>query len=159
MNVFDEFLTIAAELETRRIEYALVGGVALAFHSIPRMTQDIDLLITPSAAVEVETMLPTLGYFESAQPWTFSNTNITLRRFMKVVGTRHLFVDVMVGNGAEHKEIIERALSAESAQALVKVAAKDDLIWLKRQRNSLQDRADIERLLNDEDRTSARRIE
>jgi hypothetical protein len=154
MNVFDEFLTIATELEKHRVDYALVGGVALAFHSIPRMTQDIDLLISEASADQVEAILVALGYFESASPWPFRNTNITLRRFMKVAGTRHLFVDVMIGNDPEHKQIIDRALAAESSQATVKVAAKDDLIWLKRQRNSLQDQADIESLLNDEDRAS-----
>ena len=155
MNVFDEFLTIAVELEKRRVDYALVGGVALAFHSIPRMTQDIDLLVDSSAADQIEAVLLALAYFESAQPWTFSNTNITLRRFMKVAGTRHLFVDVMIGNDPEHRGIIQRALTADSSQAVVKVATKEDLIWLKRQRNSLQDQADIERLLNDEDRTGS----
>ena len=159
MNVFDEFLTIARELERHGIAYAVVGGVSLAFHGIPRTTQDIDLLVPPQEAQAVAGLLESLGYFESAEPWTFSSTAITLRRFMKVVGTRHLLVDVMVGNESSHRDIVDRSLVAESHETVVRVARKEDLVWLKRQRNSLQDQADIERLSDDEDRTGPAGLE
>ncbi len=159
MNVFDEFLSIARELERRGVRYALVGGVALAYHAIPRTTQDIDLLVVPETADAVAAALESMGYFESAQPWTFPSTNITLRRFMKTAGTRRLLVDLMVGNEPRHREIVARAITADAPQTVVRVAGKDDLIWLKRQRDSLQDRADIERLSHDEDRTDPPRPE
>lgn len=146
MNVFDEFLTIARELERRGVAYALVGGVALAYHGTPRTTKDIDLLVTPGAAERIRDVLESLGYFESASPWTFSSTNITLRRFLKVIGERPLFVDLLVGNEDRHDRIVTSSILAEAAETKVRVALKEDLIWLKRQRNSLQDQADIENL-------------
>jgi predicted nucleotidyltransferase len=45
MNVFEEFNSLVKELETRKVRYALVGGVAMAFYTEPRFTRDIDLLI------------------------------------------------------------------------------------------------------------------
>ena len=45
MNIFEEFNHLAKELETRKVRYALVGGVAVAFYTEPRFTRDIDLLI------------------------------------------------------------------------------------------------------------------
>ena len=45
MNVFEEFNRLVKELETRKVKYALVGGVAAAFYTEPRFTKDIDLLI------------------------------------------------------------------------------------------------------------------
>jgi len=45
MNIFDEFIGIIKHIEREKIRYALVGGVAMAFYTEPRFTQDIDLLI------------------------------------------------------------------------------------------------------------------
>jgi len=44
------------------------------------------------------------------------------------------------------REIIANAIEARSEYGVVRVARKIDIIWLKKQRNSLQDQADIERL-------------
>lgn len=150
MNVFDEFLTIARELERKQVNYALIGGVALAYHGLPRFTKDIDLLIVPDDADGVRTVLESVGYFESAEPWTFSTTGITLRRFFRADGPEHLLVDVMICAEQRHRAIIENALLAQTPDATIRFAQKEDLIWLKRQRNSLQDQADIEGLSNDE---------
>lgn len=38
MDVFDEFAQLAQDLADRQIPYALIGGVALAFHAQPRCT-------------------------------------------------------------------------------------------------------------------------
>ena len=45
MNVFEEFKRLIQELEKQKVRYALVGGVAMAFYTDPRFTQDIDLLV------------------------------------------------------------------------------------------------------------------
>lgn len=45
MNVFDEFKRLVLELEKQKVKYALVGGVAMAFYTEPRFTQDIDFLV------------------------------------------------------------------------------------------------------------------
>jgi hypothetical protein len=49
------------------------------------------------------------------------------------------------------KKIIENAVIAESENGQVKIASKNDMIWLKSFRNSKQDQADIERLTHDKD--------
>ena len=46
---------------------------------------------------------------------------------------------------------IEKALVAESEEGEIKVARKEDLIWLKEQRNSEQDKVDVKKLKNEED--------
>ncbi len=42
MNLYDEFFNIIHEFENHDITYAVVGGIALAFHDKPRFTRDID---------------------------------------------------------------------------------------------------------------------
>lgn len=151
MNIFDEFSEIVAHLETNKINYALVGGVAVAFYAEPRFTQDIDLLLDPGHFEMVESLLNTSGYFESADPWTFQNTSLTLHRFLKVVDNEQMIIDILLAGNDALLRIIGDALEARSDYGLAHVAGKADLIWLKKQRNSLQDQADIERLEHERD--------
>jgi hypothetical protein len=40
-----DIVLVLAELARHRVEYALLGGTAMALHGFPRMTKDIDLLL------------------------------------------------------------------------------------------------------------------
>jgi hypothetical protein len=44
---FERFLLFLRELERNRVDYVLVGGVALNLHGIIRATEDIDLFVRP----------------------------------------------------------------------------------------------------------------
>lgn len=150
MNVFQAFQQLIWGLEKRRVRYALVGGVALAFHTEARFTQDIDLLVHGDDFDKVHDFLLGEGYFESAKPWTFSNVAIELHRFLKPVPPDdQMIMDILLAKDGKVAKIIEDAIEAESDQGNVRVAKKEDLIWLKRTRNSKQDQADIERLENE----------
>jgi hypothetical protein len=146
LNTFDEFLAIAGQLESSGSRYALIGGVALAFHSLPRFTQDVDLLVEVDDMEKVSRVLVNAGYFESAKPWRFQNANLELHRFMKTQGEDSMMIDVLLAEDEAHRGIIRDAVELESAKGLVRVARKEDLIALKRIRNSRQDQLDIEGL-------------
>jgi hypothetical protein len=150
MNVFDEFSRIIKHVEEQKIQYVLVGGVALAFYVEPRFTQDIDVLLVPEDFLKVKIILEENRYFESAEPWTFTNTPLTLHRFFKAVDNDQMIIDVLIAGNNKHLEIIKNALIAKGEHGIVHIANKLDIIWLKKQRNSLQDQADIERLMNEE---------
>lgn len=47
---WDDVKTLARYLDEADVEYALVGGYALAAHGYNRFTEDIDILVNPSAA-------------------------------------------------------------------------------------------------------------
>ena len=47
---WEDVKSIARALEEAGAEYALVGGYALAAHGFARFTEDVDLLVNPSAA-------------------------------------------------------------------------------------------------------------
>ena len=40
-----DLVRLLAELERQGVEYALLGGTAMALHGFPRMTKDIDLIL------------------------------------------------------------------------------------------------------------------
>lgn len=47
---WDDVLRIARWFEESGVDYALVGGYALAAHGLSRFTEDVDVLVDPSAA-------------------------------------------------------------------------------------------------------------
>jgi hypothetical protein len=61
-----------------------------------------------------------------------------------------MIIDLLVAGNKEHSAIIENSVIAQGEHGIARVAIKSDIIWLKRQRNSIQDQADIERLENEE---------
>jgi hypothetical protein len=153
MNVFEEFKGIVLELEKKKVRYALVGGVAMAFYSEPRFTRDIDILVDIDDFDKSKGLLEKDGYFESALPWTFRNVAIELHRFLKTIAPEDdMMIDILVAKDEEVRRIIQNAVNAESEEGRVMLADKKDLIWLKRSRDSKQDQADIERLEDDKDR-------
>jgi nucleotidyltransferase AbiEii toxin of type IV toxin-antitoxin system len=44
-----DIVLVLAELARHKVEYALLGGTAMALHGFPRMTKDIDLLLPRDA--------------------------------------------------------------------------------------------------------------
>ena len=149
MNAFDEFRLLISDLEKNNIRYALVGGVAMAFYDEPRFTKDIDIILFTDDLMKFKALIKSKEYFESTTPWTFQKINITLHRFIKIVDDDDMIIDALVPDLDIAQRIITNAVVAESENGQVRVAAKEDIIWLKSFRNSKQDQADIERLRNE----------
>ncbi|MCG8603690.1 nucleotidyltransferase family protein [bacterium] len=125
--------------------------MAMAFYDQPRFTKDIDIMVAPDDFQPLADILMTLGYEEKAKPWTFQSTEIVLHRFMKIEGDDYCLIDILVGKEDGHREIVENASSAESEDGEIKVARREDLIWLKEKRDSEQDKLDIRRLRGEKD--------
>ena len=47
--MFDDFKELLSIFNAHNVEYLIVGGYAVSFHSQPRATKDIDILIRPDA--------------------------------------------------------------------------------------------------------------
>lgn len=131
MSVFDEFLRLAAKLDQDKVPYALVGGVALAFHGHPRFTEDINILVDTNDVKQMEEILTSLGYFSSAKPWRRSS-GLILRRFFKTDSGVDFVIDLLEVVGENHCEAVARARVAEGQYGIVRVATAPDLIALKK---------------------------
>ena len=150
MDVFAEFEQRARELSNRSIPYALVGGVAMAFHIRPRFTKDIDFLIKSAHAAPMTALLMSMGYLPPADPWRIPRTHLALHRYVKSVPDDEFFVDVLVAESPEMEAIVDRALVvAPPNHPPARIAQRADIIQLKKLRSSPLDQADIA-LLQDE---------
>ena len=151
MELYREFFSLIEALNRKGLQYSVVGGIALAFHSLPRFTRDIDLLAKPVDLATYREILKELGYSELSKPWTFQNTKITLHRFGKKsfeANEELIVVDLLIGNEDRHAEIIEKSITDESPAGRVRLARREDLIWMKQIRGSKQDEVDIDNLEN-----------
>lgn len=146
MNLFDEFSAIVKAFQKKKMRFAVVGGLAMAFYDEPRFTRDIDILLHSEDEEKLIDAMTTLGYFESAEPWRFSNAPIVLRRFVKTQGEEFMPVDFLVGQTKRIDAIVDNALNQLWSKGTVRVARKDDIIKLKKGRGSDQDKVDIRKL-------------
>ncbi|HDZ01158.1 MAG TPA: hypothetical protein ENH52_06830, partial [Nitrospirae bacterium] len=44
----EDLKAVCRHLNEEGVEYILIGGFAMAYHGMPRMTEDIDILVEPS---------------------------------------------------------------------------------------------------------------
>jgi hypothetical protein len=147
---------LAVALEARGVRYALVGGVAVNLHGIPRMTYDVDLMVDMTASnldaceralrdVRLRPRLPialaTLvdagerGRLERERNLvavTFTDSNDPLRE-----------VDVLVAPSLEPERVVQRSIRCPLGEIELRLASLDDLIELKRRAGRAQDLADL----------------
>ena len=84
LDLYEELKILVAELEERKIDYALCGGLALAVHGIPRATVDIDILIPKILLNNVQRLAMELGYTQIAEPMIFARGAIEIHRISKI---------------------------------------------------------------------------
>lgn len=53
---------LSQRLEEAHISYAIVGGMALSLHGFARVTDDVDLLVTPEGLAKIHEVLVGRGY-------------------------------------------------------------------------------------------------
>jgi hypothetical protein len=146
MNLYDEFSAIVKAFQKRKVRFAIVGGLAMAFYDEPRFTRDIDVLLHSEDEGKMVDALSSLGYFESAKAWKFRNLPIVLRRFVKTRGEEFIPVDILVGKTKRIDAMVGNAVNQPWSKGKVSVATKEDIIKLKMSRGSDQDKVDIKKL-------------
>lgn len=143
MTLYGEFTRLVEKLSEHKIPYVVIGGLAVSYHVTVRATEDLDFLVLAPDVEKIRAIMRELGYLIETPPWTFQNTGLTLRRFNRFEDDQHLIIDIMSSADAQYTSMVQRAVVADTAAGPVRFACKQDLIFLKRQRNSPQDQLDI----------------
>jgi len=149
LRLIDEFGSIVDALSGERIEYAVVGALALAIHGAPRATTDVDLLLRPEDIDRALAAVQPLGYRLPAQRMTFAG-GVTVQRVTKVHEGEALTLDLLLAEGPLARAWSSRTV-VEAIGRRLSVVSRDALVEMKAQSGRLRDLADI-RLLQGEDR-------
>jgi len=150
---------LARAFDRRAVGYALVGGVAVNLHGVPRMTYDIDIVVrmdeaTLRAAAEA---LAELGLRCRLPVALASLADVAERTRLET--ERNLFavtftdpsdplreVDVLVAPSVDPDGVVERRIVRAAGSFDVAIASVDDLVRMKRAAGRPQDLADIAHL-------------
>lgn len=146
-------------LDLHGVEYAVVGGVAVNLHGVPRMTYDVDIVI----ATDTATLLACSRAMASLQlvarlPLRLEDLSDPAERD-RLERERNLIaltftdsanplreVDVLIGPSAEPDRVARGALTVDAGAFRVRIASLDDLISMKRRAGRPQDLADLAHL-------------
>ena len=147
LDLFEELVALIEGLESRGVEYALCGGLAMAVWGLPRATVDIDLLIPPSAVPAAEAVAGSLGYTVKARPMNFCDGAILIQRISKLdpAGGDVLMLDLLLVT-PPIEDVWTSRMRAEWDGGMISVVSREGMVKLKTFRSSGTDLDDIKRL-------------
>jgi predicted nucleotidyltransferase len=153
------YLDLFSALERHKVEYVLIGGLAISLHGIERATMDIDVTVamTPENLASLVEMARELGMtpmlpvklealtdLEQLAQW---HRERNLDAFaLKAPGAAGITLDVLLYPPVDFAGLRERARTFHAGKVPVVVASIDDLIALKQAVGRPIDLTDIEHL-------------
>jgi predicted nucleotidyltransferase len=141
-NDLREFLEL---LNSRGVDYVIVGAHSLAFHGRPRYTGDLDILVraTPENAGKLVQLLNQFGFAHAG----FRESDFTEPDQVIQLGRAPNRIDLLTSiSGVSSDEAFGARISAELDGIPVFIIGKDALIRNKRAVSRQQDLADLETL-------------
>jgi predicted nucleotidyltransferase len=154
-----DFKSIFKELNKQKIDYLVVGGLAVNFHGIPRMTYDIDLMIMLQSEniSKLVVKLTDWGYRPKVPINPMELADEAKRNFwiqekgMKALnfysGTFPIGeIDIVFDSPIPYDELKSRAVMVELEREKIPTISIHDLITLKQKSGRKQDIADVEYL-------------
>ena len=144
MDLFRELVSVIKGLKKKR--YLLTGGLAYALYVQPRFTQDIDFVVAEDDFDGIRQRLVQTGFLDQPDNiMVFKKARIG--RCVKVKGNDTVIVDFLLKHKNEFNRFYQRCNLISYRGVKIKVISGEDLIKLKRNRLSAQDKLDIDRLL------------
>lgn len=145
MTLFDELRSVVSALDGAGVDYALVGGLAVAVWGAPRATRDIDLLIQPDSLPRAMAAAHDCGFTLEALPFEFKD-GTRLQRVNKVDAEGNLVtVDFMLVDRNLAPAWAGRARLPFAGGDIV-VIGREALIAMKALAGRPQDIADVQSL-------------
>jgi len=145
MNIQQDFEELLKLLEEHKVEYLIVGGYAVAFHGYPRFTKDIDIYYNISA-INIQRLQKALEKFgfptkDLPSELFYSKGNII------TFGIEPVRVDIINEiSGVEFNDAWKKRVRGNYGTTKVNFINKTDLIKNKTSTPRLQDKADAEKL-------------
>ena len=139
---FKEFLGLLLE---ESVEFALVGGFAVAYHGYPRFTGDMDILIDRDQA-NAEKVLKALARFGFGS-LRIAVSDLTTEANVIQLGFPPVRIDLITSiDGVENEEVFANRLFDDFYGLKIPIISLDHLKRNKRATGRTQDLLDLENL-------------
>jgi hypothetical protein len=145
-DLYAELRRIVETLDASGITYALVGGLAVSIYTVPRATEDIDLLLAPEDLERTIDAMRALGFQRAGQPMQVAGGCLEIQRLIKIDGTDLLPLDLVVPSDPALVDVLRDRSAVAWEGRQIWIVGLRSLRALKRLRDSAQDRADLEAL-------------
>ena len=154
-----DFQTIFKELNSLGIDYLVVGGLAVNFHGVPRMTYDIDLMVhlEQKNVLKLVSKLTQWGYKPKIpidprdladetkrNSWVHDKGMKALNFYSETLPIGE--IDILIDSPIPYEELRSRAIRVELQDEKIPTVSIHDLIELKLRAGRKQDLADVEHL-------------
>lgn len=145
-----DFNELIAEFDAHSVEFLVVGAHALAAHGHVRATKDLDVWVKP-ALDNAERVIAALKSF-GAPLHDLTPVDLATPGVVFQIGVAPIRIDVLTAiDGVTFEEAWPSRVASRFGGQRVFVLSRDHLIRNKRASGRLQDLADVERLLANED--------
>lgn len=145
MEVYQDYKELFASLNSRNVNYVIVGAYAMAFHGHPRFTGDIDILVQP-AADNAGRVIRALEDFGFSFPDLTADDFNTIDNVIQL-GVPPVRVDLLTSiTGVEWNQVDEHKVPGLYGDIDVWFISREDLIQNKRSSGRRKDLADLEAL-------------
>jgi hypothetical protein len=149
-QIRDDWKEFLAALDTHRVDYLVVGGVALGVHGHVRYTKDLDVWFRNTQA-NAERLIAALREFGFHDLQT-SVSEFCKPRAMLVLGTEPNAIELInFADGVEFDACFENRVIVPLGDVAVSVIGLDDFRRNKQAVGRLQDLADIDHLDDPQD--------
>ena len=145
MNLSADLREFIELLNSRGVDYVIVGAHSLAFHGCPRYTGDLDILIRPSAenAGKIVPLLRDFGFGASE----FTESDFAEPEQIIQIGRVPQRIDLLTSlSGVETDEAFQTKISGDLEGLPVSLLSRELLIQNKRAVARPQDIADLHAL-------------
>jgi predicted nucleotidyltransferase len=134
--LYDALREIVESFDRLKLDYAIMGGIAVRVHGIARPTQDLDLMValSPDHVATLFDVIEELGY---TVPEHYRSGSVDRVAGMPIVKMRRclvehgLDVDVFLVDSAFQEEVLRRARFVQLDGFNARVISPEDLILLK----------------------------
>lgn len=148
MAINPDYRDLFAALNATEARYLLVGGYALAVHSVPRFTKDLDVWVEASDANSARVMRA-LDLF-GAPLLDLTEADLARPGLVYQIGVAPNRVDVVTGiDGVDFQEAWSKRITTSYGDQTVPVIGRTHLIQNKRASARPQDLLDLEALERD----------
>lgn len=145
MTLIEELSALVLALDDAHVEYALVGGLAVAVWGVARATKDIDLLVEKADAERASGVAKACGYTLDAFPMEFED-GMEMRRLNKIESDGTLLTVDFLLVGAAQRTVWDGRQRVPFQAGSISVASRDGLIAMKLAAGRAQDLADVQKL-------------
>jgi hypothetical protein len=135
-------------LNSKGVEYLIVGAFALAYHGLPRYTGDLDILVrpTPENALRLESVLNIFGF----SPLGLKAADFSEPDSIIQLGVAPNRIDILTSvTGVPFEEAWSDRIQAELDGIHANLIGRKALIRNKRLTGRTKDKADLEALGED----------